>query len=303
MTNEVISEQNEYAVTTARDFYIKGLIKSNALGDRSITLKVNANTGWYDGDAVKFTVIDAVFHCWLNLFIPVQWGDLPFPFSNPIIGDRIFGGDDRNFYNLPLIDPLTEVNLAISSSRIHQQVTIVPYKVLDADGLIDGSIKQAAGISHNYNKSLSVPYVDLGYSTSNRLLPTPVVTSSGTASGNQLSLQTTVTKSVVPQLQDTYSIINFGASADNPIVSPSFSIDWSFHISIGGNQLAPHFSLYGQHDGFPACEIYVRDSDGYSGGTSGTKILQFDPIPLGRTPTSLAEGIDDENVNEQGIIE
>jgi hypothetical protein len=301
--NEVLSEQNEYDANTNKIFNIKGLKTSEYLANEEITLQVSLNNYWHDCDKVKFTVIEAVFQCWINLFIPVQWGDLPFPFSNPVVGARIFAGDDRDFYDLPLSNPATQVNTVLSSSRVHQQVIVVPYKVLDADGLIDNSIKQAVGVSHNYDKSLSVPYPNTGYLTSNRLLPTAVVVATGTATGSQINLQTNVTKDLLPELQDNWIKVKFGVSADNPIVSPSFSIDWDIRLSIGGDELAPMFTLIGKHDGFPACEVYVRDSDGNSGSPSGTKILQFDPIPLGRDPSSLFDLLDDEDVNEQGLIE
>ncbi len=54
------------------------------------------------------------------------------------------------------------------------------------------------------------------------------------------------------------------------------------------NVLAPKWLLSGhKQDGFPAYEIYVRDSDGSSGDEKGTPVYQYDPIPLGRTPEDL----------------
>lgn len=301
MTNEVVSQSDEYNADILTEFFIKGYNKSTSLGVESVTLQVMLESDSYDCDSVKFTVADAVFHCWLNLFIPVQWGDLPFLITG---GDRIFGGDDRGFYNLPFTNALLDVNNATSSSRIHQQITVVPYKVLDEDGLVEDTIKQAVGVSHNYRKSTSVPHPNLPYSSStNRLLPSPDITSSGTATGDEINLQTTVTRDSLLTLHDSWSIVNFGVFADNPIVQPSFAIDWSFTLNVGGELLAPQFVLSGVHDGFPACEIYIRDSDGNAGGAAGTIVLQFDPIPLGNTPESLAPSIDDVLETKTGFIE
>ena len=62
--------------------------------------------------------------------------------------------------------------------------------------------------------------------------------------------------------------------------------------------------LTGKQDGFPAYEMYVRDSDGKGGAPEGTKVYQYDPIPLGLTPTSLEPGKDDVTIqNVNGDIE
>ena len=75
------------------------------------------------------------------------------------------------------------------------------------------------------------------------------------------------------------------------VFPPPASIDWDFEIAISvnnSNVLAPKWLLSGhKQDGFPAYEIYVRDSDGSSGDEKGTPVYQYDPIPLGRTPEDL----------------
>ena len=83
----------------------------------------------------------------------------------------------------------------------------------------------------------------------------------------------------------------FYGSADNPIISPSASIDWDFSIGISANgtsALNPKWLLLGNgQDGFSASEIYARDSDGTSGEHKLTTVHQDDPSPLGRTVEDL----------------
>jgi len=46
--------------------------------------------------------------------------------------------------------------------------------------------------------------------------------------------------------------------------------------------------LFGyQQDGFPAYEIYMRDSDGNNGDNKGTAVYQYNPLDFGRTPADL----------------
>jgi hypothetical protein len=183
--------------------------------------------------------------------------------------------------------PATDVDNPVTSSRAHSQVTIIPFKDLDADGIKDNTKTSAMGESHNYLKSGSVPDPGAGYSASNRLLPQPVVTQTGRAPTSDMHID-----SATRYGTDGNAVrFKFHGSADNPIVSPSASIDWNYEIAITANNanvLEPKWVLLGHlQDGFPAYEIYVRDSDGNGGDNKGTPIYQYDPIPLGRTPEDL----------------
>lgn len=169
------------------------------------------------------------------------------------------------------------------------QVTIIPFKDLEEDGIKDDSYKDAIGESYNYRKDGSVPDPGAGYSATNRLLPQPILTQSGRAgTGGLENPSTSIERYGVDENAVRFRL---KGSADNPIVNPSPAIDWDFQIAItvnNANVLAPKWLLLGDwQDGFPGYEIYIRDSDGDQGDNKGAPIYQYDPIPLGRTPVDL----------------
>lgn len=299
-TEPVTNLVTEFNANADVTLYFEGLKKSESVSGESVSLVYYSGTNTFYADSVKFTVVEAEFRVWLNMFIPVQWGDLPILFNlDPPIGRKIFGGDDRGFYNLPFGEPNLDVDAPGRSTRVHQQITVIPYEVLDADGVKNGSIKQAIGLSHNYLKSSSVPHPDLDYSPTNRLLSSPTITSSGRAS---IHAGIGIDTSWVPLYQKTLQVNLYG-SADNPIVTPSFAIDWNLHLFVSSiDVLNPVFEFLGYQDGFPACEVYIMDSDGHHATQEGTVVYQYDPIPLGLGPDSLMNGVDDVSVNESGEI-
>ena len=301
-TDEIISSTTELDATIEHTLYIEGLSKSSAESGESVKQVYTVGTTVFEGDEVKFTVVEAEFDVWLNLFIPVQWGELPFVFDAiPPLGRKLFGGDDRGFYELPFENPADDVDREESSSRTHQQITVIPFKDLDSDGIKDGSKKQAIGESHNYLKSESVPFPDQDYSPTNRLLPDPTVTSVGTGSVADENMDVSVEFSE-GTLNTVY--VEFGYEADNPIVDPSLPINWSLRLRLSSSDIfLPEFILTGLQDGFPGYEMYVRDSDGDDGAPEGTVVHQYDPIALGLDPSSLQDGVNDVNVFEQGVVE
>ena|GEM_PF-3342396 len=302
MTQEVISSTTEFDTTIDTTLYFEGLKKSSAESGESVKQVYTVGTTVFEGDEVKFTVVEAEFDVWLNLFIPVQWGELPAVFDvfSPF-GRKLFGGDDRGFYKLPFENPDNDVDREESSSRVHQQITIIPFKHLDADGMKDETIKQALGESHNYLKSQSVQHPDQDYSSTNRLVENPTITSSGTATVEGEDMDVTIEWS--EGIPNTV-YVDFGSEADNPIVDPSYPINWTLRLRLSSeNVFLPSFILTGTQDGFPAYEMYVRDSDGNNGAPEGTIIHQYDPIPLGLDPTALENGVNDVNVFEQGTVE
>ncbi len=60
----------------------------------------------------------------------------------------------------------------------------------------------------------------------------------------------------------TTAVIRLNCSADEPIVNPSFSIDWDVTISVKiDDPLIPKYKISGGQDGFPAYEFYIESSD------------------------------------------
>ena len=298
-TGAISNNITEFDATQNTHVYVEGLSKSNLEGD------VLVNMNWHkDGvtiesnDSVNLTVAESEFTVWINIFIPIQWSELNLIFDIiPPIGTKIFGGDDRGFSDLPLIDPINDVNTLETSSRVHQQVIVIPFKELDADGFKDGTMKKAIGTSQNYLKSESVPFPAQGYSDTNRLLSNPTITSTG--NGDTSGVQFNEPVRTGSEMNSV--TFRFFGSADNPIVDPSLAIDWNFELLVtvnGPNILAPQWQLRGHlQDGFPAYEMYIMDSDGDNGNGRGTEIYMYDPIPDGRTPNSLAPIINDEPIN------
>ena len=320
-TQAVISEQTEFEPDEETTLYFEGLKKSDSIGQHDITLQAVINGESQNIETVYTSVVEAEFDVWINIFIPVQWADYPaiHPIHTdwirvgtgvaPIFRRKIAGGDDRGFNNRFFENPLRDVDDIDNnkSSRVHAQVTLIPFKELDEDGVKGGSQKNFIGETFNFLKNESVPNPSEGYSETNRLFTEPEITQQGRAEPTK-----------VDEIKDTIFrdpanrndlIFSFSGSADNPIVNPSPAIDWDFQIIIsvsGLNVLTPKWALLGnKQDAFPAYEIYVRDSDGSDGDNLGTAIYQYDPIPLGRTPADLFEEPfgDDQPVDfDRGLI-
>jgi hypothetical protein len=301
-TQAVVSESTEFDPAVETELFFEGLKKSGSVGAEAIILQAVIGGAVTAAETVYCTVVEAEFDVWLNVFIPIQWTD--FPAVHPIHWDvvsippmtpaltyrrKIAAGDDRTFENKFLQNPTVDVDVKRTASRAHSQLTIIPFKELDQDGIKDETVKDAIGESFNYLKNGSVTDPDSGYSTSNRLLPQPIVTHSGRDGTTGILDPSLTVERYGPQNNGVR--FKFEGSADNPIVNPSPAIDWDFSLAItvnNSNVLAPKWLLLGnKQDAFPAYEIYVRDSDGNGGDELGSEIYKYDPIPLGRTPEDL----------------
>jgi hypothetical protein len=70
--------------------------------------------------------------------------------------------------------------------------------------------------------------------------------------------------------------------ASNPLASflgiPAPAIDYDFNLTIDyTNAIDLRYSLEGDHDGFPAYEVYIGNN----------RVYEHDPIAAGQTPVSL----------------
>ena len=300
----VVSQQTEFDPAQETTLYFEGLKKSTSVGAESLTIQAVINGTSTDAETIYANVVEAEFDVWLNMFIPPQWVDLPalhpihneFDGIDPVTGApryvyrrRISGGDDRSFSTKYFTNPALDVDDKIgnTSTRAHSQVVIIPFKDLDADGFKDNSAKSVMGLSHNYLKSASVPDPSAGYSSCNRLVPQPTVTGTDRALTSDMQIDGATRYGT-----DGNTVkFRFHGSAGNPVVIPSPTIDWDFEIAVSvsdSNTLSPKWELIGhKQDGFPAYEIYVRDSDGTGGNNQGTPVYTFDPIQHGNTPLDL----------------
>jgi hypothetical protein len=307
-TDEVLSSTTELDATIETTLFIEGLKKSSG-GESSekITQIYDLGSTSFEGDSVRFTVVEAEFDVWLNVFIPIQWTDIPTihpvhldtiftPLPTPWFNRKIAKGDDREYNTIFFDDPASDVDdvAAGTASRAHMQLTVIPFSELDADGIKDGTFIKKIGRSFNYDKSESVPkpgdpYL---YDGSNRLFENPVVTSQDTEAGAGLDDP----KDTIQWIDSGQRSVRFKlkGGTPNPLVALAPAIDWDFDIGIlvdGLNITNPEWKVYGnEQDGFPAYEIYVRDSDGNSGDERGTIMYQYDPFDFGRTPSELFDG-------------
>jgi hypothetical protein len=144
-TQAVTSEQTEFDPDEETNLYFEGLKKSGAIGQHDITLQAFINGEPHDAETIYTTVVEAEFDVWLNVFIPIQWTDFPavhpihldtftnpldpFPIPTMIYRRKIAAGDDRGFNNRFFENPARDVDDIDNgkSSRVHTQVTIIPF--------------------------------------------------------------------------------------------------------------------------------------------------------------------------------
>jgi hypothetical protein len=156
-TQAVVSAQTEFDPAQETTLYFKGLEKSASVGAEAITLQAVINGTATDAETVYASVVEAEFDVWLNVFIPPQWTDFPathpihidyitnpldpYPIPTPFYRRKIAAGDDRSFNDEFFDDPASAVDDIIggTGSRAHMQVTVIPFKDLDLDGIKDDS--------------------------------------------------------------------------------------------------------------------------------------------------------------------
>ena len=75
----------------------------------------------------------------------------------------------------------------------------------------------------------------------------------------------------------------------NPLLIGAPAINYTFVITIDRTDIShPKYSLTGQHDGFPAYEIYINH----------TRVYEHDPLATGDTGRSLLPPDDDYKPNK-----
>lgn len=86
------------------------------------------------------------------------------------------------------------------------------------------------------------------------------------------------------------AVIQIKGSADNPLATPSFSIDYDLQVEASPSGRS--ISMTGTQDGFPAIEVYVTNSSGQT-----TTLYQFDPASVNNGVMSLFPWAGDQSVN------
>ncbi|MGC6505959.1 MAG: hypothetical protein ACON39_05240 [Coraliomargaritaceae bacterium] len=281
-TEEVVSEQTEFPADKDTTVYLQGLKKSDDLGGETVTLQVGLDEHWIDTDSVDFTVVQSEFEIVHRVFIPYNWVDIPL---HPFHPQQVAEGDDRGF------DPgLT------GTYRVEQRAVLCPYRDLDASPVKDN--EKRAGITRHFDESnvsnhSGALHSGLEPQQPSRIQKDSVPVNTGIASlGN-------VRAYLLASPVDHQTHLRMEGSAAEPIVMGAglvAPIDWLFDIAIGvGNPAEPQVILSGEHDGFPAYEIYV-----YAGRdkSSPTTVLQWLP-PIESGVLALAGNDPDTPVEER----
>ena len=231
---------------------------------------------------MNFTVVQSEFEIVHRVFIPYNWVDIPL---HPFHPQQVAEGDDRGF------DPgLT------GTYRVEQRAVLCPYRDLDASPVKDK--EKRAGITRHFDESnvsnhSGALHSGLEPQQPSRIQKDSVPLNTGIASlGN-------VRAYLLASPVDHQTHLRMEGSAAEPIVMGAglvAPIDWLFDIAIGvGNPAEPQVILSGEHDGFPAYEIYV-----YAGRdkSSPTTVLQWLP-PIESGVLALAGNDPDTPVEER----
>ena len=229
-------------------------IKKTLEGDPENTDHVDANV----------YVARYEFPITINTFIPANYIDDPTPFS-----DTIFEGDDRGF----------DIN---GSFRTQQKFSLAAYVLVDADGEFKSHVPMT-GESVSYQKSTSLENGQIS-----------AAARADTTNGPPMKLEwvyaSTAGMSVTVTRMSDYEVkAECTVSVGNPLIN-SPNIDYDFTIEIDYLGLKnPSYRITGDHDGFPAYEVYIGNQmiHHYHHGNE-TPLALFPPM--------------DRSVNNAGLI-
>ena len=268
-------------------------------GVQEVIIRGSQGSRWnFYIDDIRFTTGVLEFDVSFSAFIPannVIGGPSEFcfgtiiidpPFLDPIEvpGPRqlYFKGDDRNF------------NPPIASSRTRQSVTVIATESADADGLKEGTLDQFVGMTRSYASDAIENNGTIDFLDEDEIADDCVLFHQA---GQALATGTmflTVTR------LDTNSVeVKMDGGPGNPLsaVAQRFgTLDWDFTLNIDTSGGSPQWTLVGKHDGFPAYEIYIND----------TNIYQYDPGPQPYEFTTqvrrLLGGLDVDVGNRSGTL-
>lgn len=229
----------------------------------------------------------------INTFIPHNNVDDPGN-MNPFGNDHVFEGDNRMSGT-----PARATWNKDGSHRTQQRFNVIPFRNMgDADGLEDNAyandpdgVKNDSwlnhvGATHRYHKSSSLDAsgnLTAAARADTTLGDAHLKVAEATASSSGMSLSPT-------WLGDHKIKIRCVVSVGNPL-APSVGgneIDYDCEITIDySNASDLRYSLEGDHDGFPAYEVYIGNK----------RIFQHDPLATGESLGSLFDPLE-HDVNE-----
>jgi hypothetical protein len=156
-----------------------------------------------------------------------------------------FKGDDRGF------------GATAPSFRTRSLITVIPEQSADADGLKAGSEQELIGETRSYAPDALADFVINSADDDAVLHDCHLLHDVGTASNS--GMHAVVTRTGEHQV----SVHMFGG-AGNPLVFGAPEINWDFTITIDTSGSSTHWTIMGDHDGFPAYEVYINNNPIYT---------------------------------------
>jgi hypothetical protein len=228
------------------DVFLEGVSKSDAARDVEVGLKVVLGTTESSPVPVKLTVVQSEYAVTIQAFIPYLWVDVPYlPFVVPL--DTIAVGDNRSY------DPTLNATF-----RCRESFTVTPFEDLSPARIKQGSIEGLAGLSIHYDKSDSVPASEQSQSHGYSFVNNPRETARGQGTTDA------ATAGPVQRIDSKrFTFKAHMAAYEGVIGQNSQPILWNLNFGFDVTALVQARVLMdGTRRGFPAYEIYIRNSNG-----------------------------------------
>jgi hypothetical protein len=218
----------------------------------------------------------------INTFIPHEW--IPSPFNRPFRRDTIFEGDNRSAGT-----PLRALWNENGSHRTQHRFNIVTSNASDADGLQDNAYTNDGDGLQNDNQLIHIGTTreydqQTSLNATNNITPAAradlVLADSNLKIGEATAPKTQVWIEAgwPKRLGNNKVEVKCRCEAVNPLVAGAAAISYTFVFTIDKTDpLKPMYSLAGEHDGFPAYEIYINH----------IRVHHYDPLVTNEGPGSL----------------
>ena len=206
----------------------------------------------------------------LKIFLPYQWADIP---GHPLYFDEVAKGDDRTWSS------------TAQRYRIAQSFTMIPKIADDTDGTPDGvkagSFHNLVNTSINYDRGSSVNPDTLRLTQAAKNEPLdlahigiPYMVNYGPIPQSELDANMHMTP--LSYTSPYTRAVQLQGEASDPIIFIACDIDWNLQVEIDQSVSPPQARVIGQHQAFPAYEVYV----------DGQPIYQWKP-PVGNSVLDL----------------
>lgn len=258
----VISEGTEFPAGQETRLYLVGEAKSQTRGGEQITVQIENEGSWLDGDSLKATVVQTQFQIDLRIFIPYNWVNIP----HPAHISQVAKGDNRSFDS--------QLN---GTYRIAQWAILNLYRewVPEVENrMLDHG--KSAGTSEHYSDGDVFNWDDAAkHSGDTAVKPSYINDGAPVMDSGTADLSNVDSDIVISSSDDAKCFIKFSGAASEPIITGAATIDWRINVGISkNNPLEPQFVMQGIHDGFPAYEIYINSRHSIF---QSTNVLQWLP--------------------------